>query len=284
MVCSRAIVCNMFDSHERVAVNAYLSCSIAALLMLSSLVTSLVLDTVHWCLVFGLLGAYVAVLLIVVGWSLPESLPPVNLLLAPNSLPSSYLAVLRACQFLFFNMIICTTHAVIFCCIMWSGLLQWGYPARLPRLKCISRFFECLAYPWFILGRLYALQTGFARPPSGGSFVYYWRKCWAVHNTKLLNHSLPIQMVFVFLSTFGVGIALPQAIMNAVGPFKLLAATARAVNGFFQMTIAAFLSLMSDLLSNSHVTHFGTLILACAIIALAVLFVHTPISRILGSP
>ena len=143
--------------------------------------------------------------------------------------------------------------------------------------QAFGLYFICMVMG-YIGGNLFTAKWGYKMPPnqllwagillgasSGAAMLAF--------NLMEINHPLCIVIPMMF-NTMGIGLMLPQTMAMALQPYPHMAATASALMGFVQMSIASLAGLMVGITLEDTPTPMGATIFAVGAISAALYLIY----------
>lgn len=272
-VAAMAMVRDFFPAKQSASIISLLILILGLSPLLAPSVGSLVVSTLNWRWVFGILSGIALIILLLVFFFLPEGhQPDKSISLKPGPIIKNFTSILLSKQFYIFSF----SGSFAFC-----GLFV--YVASSPAIFMDSFHVSKQAY-----GGIFALlSVGFI---GGSQLNHYLTKKFSNRSifantliaqfflaafflTAVFNnwYGLWLTLGFLFLLLFCTGLSYPNAAALAMAPFKKNAGTASALLGFIQIGIGALVSAGAGLLMYKGALPTAICIAVSSTIALMIL-------------
>jgi DHA1 family bicyclomycin/chloramphenicol resistance-like MFS transporter len=235
----RAIVRDVYSPAESVKALAYVSSLMAIAPVIAPSIGGVIVKFYDWPMTFYLLtvAAFIAILLTL--FAVDESLPEVQAL-HPLNIIKNYWQLLS--HRLFMGHVL--TASFLYSCAF--SFLSGASFVLIDFLKVPAEYFGLyflFIVAGYIAGNMYTAKVAFAWAATKLYFISIVISIAAalamVMFAKMQWYYPLLYVAPVFFSTLSIGLVLPKSMAEALKPFAHMAATASALMGFIQMSIAS---------------------------------------------
>lgn len=234
----RAIVRDVYPPKDAVKALAYVSSIMAVAPVIAPSLGGFLLEYTDWRFLFWLLAVFGCMGILLTVFLVPESLPEKQSI-HPASIVKNFITLMR--------------HRVYAGSVLTASLLYSGIFAFLSGISFVlieflgvkashfGLYFLFIVFG-YVLGNLYTARVAFRWPArrlfAVGIAIALAASLSLTLVTALQLRSALLIMMPITLTTFSIGLVMPQATAIALIPFPQMAATASALMGFLQMACA----------------------------------------------
>ncbi|MFD1624026.1 multidrug effflux MFS transporter [Azospirillum griseum] len=244
-VVGRAVVRDVFGRDRAATVLAYMSMAMTLAPAVGPVLGGALMELFGWRSNFILLTGFAVVILVAV-WSLLAETNTTrdHEALNPGRMLANYALLLRNRRFIGYVLVVACSYSGIFAFISGSSFLLIGQMHLSPAQYGMSFATVVLGYTLgsLVAGKL-SHRWGGARMIRTGTLVSLAGGALGVGLAAAGVLQIASVVAPVFLFILGVGLTLPNATANAVGPYPTMAGLASSLLGFVQMTVAAVVGL-----------------------------------------
>ena len=240
----RAIVRDIYPPQDAVKALAYVSSLMALAPVIAPSLGGVLVIVGDWRLAFWVLVFFGLVAMVLTVFCVPESLPQKQTL-KPSNIAGNYLSLLRHKQYIGSVLTSACLYSGAFAFLSGASFVLIDFMGVNPLFFGLYFLFIVAGY---IIGNLFTARIAHAWRPANlfktGIAVSFFPSLLMV-GFCYWQWYYPILMVIpVLFVTMGIGLVLPQAMAVALKPFPHMAATASALMGFLQMSVAGLAGLL----------------------------------------
>lgn len=236
----RAIVRDVYSSEDAVKALAYVSSLMAIAPVIAPSIGGVIVKFYDWTMTFYILMVAGAVAFLLSVFAIPESLPE-RQTLHPANIIKNYAALFSHRLFMGHVLTASFLYSCAFSFLSGASFILIDF-FKVPA-EFFGLYFLFIVFG-YIAGNLFTAKVAHAWPVQ----KLYWTSMLISTASALLMVVAALLEIYypllyvapVFFSTLAIGLMLPKAMAEALKPFAHMAATASALMGFIQMSIAAF--------------------------------------------
>ncbi|HSK38791.1 MAG TPA: multidrug effflux MFS transporter, partial [Arenibaculum sp.] len=268
-VLGRAIARDVYGRERSARVLAYMTMAMALAPAVGPIIGGWLTTALGWRANFALLALYGFAMLVSVAGLLAESNPHRDrTALRPGRLAANYAMLLQNRPYLACVLCVAFIYSGIFSFISGSSFVLIDRLSLTPTAYGMSFGAVVLGYMvgTFAAGRL-TLRLGIDRMIRMGTVVALAGGVLGMVPALAGIVSLPAILGPMFVFMAGAGLALPNAMAGAVGPFPTMAGLASALLGFVQMLVASAVGILVGHLHDGTSLPMMAMIAAAALVA-----------------